>query len=130
MPSPAQSAASRTLQIVYLALAVIGACSTWTYNVLWMLDVDRAMTAQEFLTVGFTGSALLGSLASDFWVGALAAVVFMVSEGRRLHVPRLWLYIVLTFVIAWACAFPLFLFTRERLLQRGAQPEQLRPAQT
>lgn len=117
-------ARSLVLQVVYLALSVIGAVSTWTYNVLWMREVGRVMTAHEFVTVGFTGSHLLGSLASDFWVGSLAAVVFMIVEGRRLQLKRLWLYVALTFAIAWACSFPLFLFMRERLLQRRAQPSQ------
>lgn len=84
-----------------------------------MLEVQRAMTAQEFLTVGFTGSSLLGSLASDFWVGSSAALIFMIVEGRRLQLPRLWLYVALTFLVAWAFSFPLFLFMRERRLTRA-----------
>jgi hypothetical protein len=106
------------IALTYLALAILGAASTWTYNTLWMLQVQRAMTAQEFITVGYRGSSLLGSLACDFWVGSLAALVYMVVEGRRIALPRLWLYIVLTFLIAWAFAFPLFLFMRELHLDR------------
>lgn len=105
--------------VVYLVLSMAGACSTWTYNIRWMLEVQRAMTAQEFLTVGFTGSALLGSLASDFWVGSLAALIYMIVEGRRLQMPRVWLYVALTFLVAWAFSFPLFLFMRERRLTRA-----------
>jgi hypothetical protein len=104
---------------MYLALAIFGLGSTWTYNTLWMLQVQRAITLQEFVAVGFQGSPLLGSLACDFWVGSLAAVTYMIVEGRRIALPRLWLYIVLTFAIAWAFAFPLFLCMRERHL--GAQ---------
>ena len=57
------------IALVYLLLSIAGACCTWTYNIRWMLEVQRAMTAQEFLTVGFIGSSLLGSLASDFGSG-------------------------------------------------------------
>jgi hypothetical protein len=64
--------------------------------------------------VGFEGSPLLGSLASDFWVGSLASLIWMVSEGMRLRMKRIWIYIVLTFAIAWAFSLPLFLFMRER----------------
>lgn len=67
-------------------------------------------------------------MASDFWVGAFAALIFMIVEGRRLQMKRLWIYVVLTFVIAWAFAFPLFLFMRERMLQRDVRPAGLRPA--
>lgn len=114
--STAQRALS-PLAIVYLALSLAGACSTWTYNILWMQQVHRALTAREFVAVGFQGSALLGSLASDFWVGSLAALIFMIAEGLRLRMRGIWVYVVLTFAIAWACAFPLFLFMRERKLR-------------
>lgn len=95
-----------------------------------MLDAPWVMTASEFLTVGFTGSKLLGSLASDFWVGSAAALISMVIEGRRLQMQRLWVYVVLTFVIARAFSFPLFLFVRERVLSREPVRVALRAAVT
>jgi hypothetical protein len=96
---------------VYLLLAIVGAVATWSYN----LQVDD-FTPQAFVLVGFQGSPLLGSLASDFWVGSLASLIWMVSEGLRLKMKWLWVYVVLTFLIAWAFALPLFLFMRERRL--------------
>lgn len=106
---------------VYLALSVAGAVSTWSYNVLAMRELGPAFTPQAFIRVGFEGSPLLGSLASDFWVGSLASLIWMIVEGRRLQMSRIWVYVVLTFMIAWACALPLFLFMRERRLAlRGA----------
>jgi hypothetical protein len=68
--------------------------------------------------VGFQGNAMLGSLAADFWVGSLASLIWMIVEGRRLQMARIWIYFVLTFVIAWAFALPLFLYMRERRLAR------------
>ena len=124
------SAQTSQIRFVYLGLAVIGAVTTWTYNIQWMLEQQRAMTASEFLTVGFSGSALLGSLASDFWVGWFASVIFMVIEGRRLQMQRIWVYVVLTFVIAWAFALPLFLFVRESVLSRERVDARLQPAIT
>jgi hypothetical protein len=105
-----------TIAWVYLLLSLLGAASTWTYNVLALRELGSAYTPAAFLRVGFEGSVLLGSLASDFWVGSLAALVWMVVEAGRLGMRRRWLYVVLTFVIAWAFAFPLFLFMRERRL--------------
>jgi hypothetical protein len=107
----------------YLALSVVGLCSTWTYNILWMQEVQRVVTLLEFAKVGFTGSALVGSLASDFWVSLTAAALFVLAEGRRIRIPRLWVYVVLTLTVAGAFGFPLFLFMRERLLRaRAASP--------
>ena len=106
-----------------LALSIIGLCSTWTYNILWMQEVQRAITLLEFAKVGFTGSALVGSLASDFWVSSTAAALFVLIEGRRIRIPRSWVYVVLTLTVAGAFGFPLFLFMRERLLHaRAAAP--------
>lgn len=103
---------------LYLALAIVGAVSTWSYNLRAMSELGDAFTPQAFVLVGFQGSALLGSLAADFWVGSLASLIWMISEGLRLKMKYLWFYVVLTFVVAWACALPLFLFMRERRLAR------------
>ena len=40
-------------------------------------------------------------------------------EARRLKMKLWWAFIPLTFMIAWACALPLFLFLRERHLERA-----------
>ena len=83
-----------------------------------MQQLGRVFTPAEFVQVGFQGPALLGSVASDFWVGSLASLIWLVHEARRLGMRRVWLYIVLTFMIAWAFALPLFLHMRERQLAR------------
>jgi hypothetical protein len=104
---------------VYLALSAIGLCSTMTFNVLAIKLFGSAYTPAAFVRAGFEGSPILGSLASDFWVGSLASVIWMVAEGRSLGMRRIAWYIVLTLLIAWAFALPLFLFMRERHLARG-----------
>jgi hypothetical protein len=109
---------SSAIAWVYLALALVGAASTWSYNILALRELGDAFTPQAFIRVGFEGSPLLGSLASDFWVGSLASLIWMMREGMRLRMRRVWVYFVLTFVIAWAFALPLFLFMRERHIAR------------
>ena len=46
----------------------------------------------------------------------LAALVFMVVEARRTGVRFVWIYVVLSFVVAVSVTFPLFLLARERRL--------------
>lgn len=116
-PTPARLS---PLAWVYLAFALLGAASTWTYNILAMQELGRIFTPAEFVRAGFEGSALLGSVAADFWVGSVASLLWMIAEGRRLAMPRVWLYPVLTIAVAWACALPLFFFMRERHLARAA----------
>jgi len=104
-----------TIAWVYLIFSIIGAITTWRYNLMAARE-PSGLSPVDFVRVGFQGSALLGSVASDFWVGSLASVVWMMVEARRLSMRRPWIYLVLTLMIAWAFSFPLFLFMRERRL--------------
>jgi hypothetical protein len=104
---------------VYLGFALLGFSSTSAYNYLAFQALGFDYTPLAFVRAGFEGSPVLGSLAADFWVGSAATVVWMIVEGRQLGMRNLWVYVVLTFITAWACAFPLFLFMRERKVARG-----------
>lgn len=106
---------------VYLSLALVGLGSTMTYNVLAFQAFGFDYTPAAFVRVGFEGSPILGSLAADFWVGSTASVIWMIGEGRSLHMRNVWLYVVLCFLTAWAFALPLFLFMRERHVSKGGQ---------
>jgi hypothetical protein len=109
-------ARTRPIAWVYLTLSILGWLSTTFYNVLAFREFGNAFTPAAFLRAGYEGSPIVGSLASDFWVGSLASLIWMVVEGRRLQMRRIWAYVVLTLLIAWAFALPLFLFMRERRL--------------
>ena len=58
----------------------------------------------------------------DLLAVAAAAVLFMVVESRRLRLPRLWLYLLLTVTVAIRVAFPLFLVEHQRELSRRRAP--------
>lgn len=116
---PRSSGRTPALAWVYLLLSVIGLASTWAYNIAAFRMFGSAYTPAAFVRVGFEGSPILGSLASDFWVGSVASVIWMVAEGRHLGMRRVGWYVALTLLVAWACALPLFLFMRERHLARG-----------
>ena len=51
---------------------------------------------------------------------ALAVIVWMLREARRLKMRGVWLYVVGGFLIAISVAYPLFMIHRERVL--GASP--------
>jgi hypothetical protein len=101
---------------VYLALALVGLVSTWTFNALALREMGSTFTPAAFVRVGFEGSPLLGSVAADFWVSASVGLVWMLVEARRMGMRHTWIWAVLTLLVAWAFAFPLFLFVRERRL--------------
>ena len=53
---------------------------------------------------------------------ALVALVFVVVEGRRLGMRRLWVYVVVACVIAISVAFPAFLVMRQVKLAEAREP--------
>ncbi len=49
----------------------------------------------------------------DLLAVAFIGLVFMIAEGRRLGMRRLWIYVVVTFAVAISVALPLFLIVRQ-----------------
>lgn len=105
---------SRLLIATYAVLAVIGLVGTQ-----WALAahfVDGRSVADVLHDIVATPAAVF--MTVDLGVVAVAALVAMVAETRRLGLPRLWLYVVLTFTVAISVAFPLWLIERERHLAK------------
>lgn len=109
------------LKAFYLTAAVVGAIATWWFNLHAMSEIGAGFTPQAFVMVGFEGSSMLGSVAADFWIGSTVSLVWMVVEARRIGMRHWWVFIALTFMVAWACALPLFLFFRELHLDAAKQ---------
>ena len=98
-------------------LALAGAALTWYFNIRFMLDSGGAFSLPTFVRQGFANPAA-ASLASDVSVAAIAFLVWLPFEARRLMMRSWWVYALLTLGVAFACAFPLFLLMRERRLQQ------------
>ena len=103
----------------YGSLALLGAIVPWFFNAQF-IEETGGFALIPFLELCFANPAA-ASISVDLVIGASAFTVWMISEGRRLRMPRLWVYIVLTFTVAFACAAPLFLLMRERHLKGMAQ---------
>jgi hypothetical protein len=106
--------------ICYLALALVGAGGTWYFN------IASARAGEDYLGAWFA-SAASSSAAVDLLVVAVAACAFMLLEARRLRMSP-WgaaVLVVLSFVVAIAFAFPVFLAWRQwhlARLERAATP--------
>ncbi len=103
---------------VYGALALIGAVWTWYFN---LQAMDAELGAGAFFTMGFA-NPVSSSLTADLTIACLAFIAWLPFEARRLQMRNWWVYLVLTFGIAFACSFPLFLFMRERKLIAQGSP--------
>jgi hypothetical protein len=97
---------------VYLALSLVGLVGTWWFNIAFFLG-----GGSDYLG-GWFANAASSSAAVDIIVMAVAACVVMVVEGRRVGVrpATIGLLVVLSFAVAVAFTFPLFLALRERRL--------------
>jgi Terpene cyclase DEP1 len=104
------------LMAFYLLFAVAGAVVPWFFNIKFVVDSGELITPHGLIAGGFV-TPLASSLTSDFLIGTTPVLVWVVVEARRLGMRHWWVYLLLTFLIAFAFACPLFLFMRERRLQ-------------
>ena len=98
------------LAVLYLVLALLGLVGTAVAN------VTSTVQGRDFLGDIARGGPAVSSISVDLAVAAVAGVVLLIVEGRRLGMRFLWVYVVLALVTAFAFSFPLFLCNRERLL--------------
>jgi uncharacterized membrane protein len=96
--------------VFYMILAAVGLITAWVFNGI------ASVRGEDYLAAWF-GSPVDWVLSLDLLIVAIAGSAFMVMEARKLRMKRVWLYIVLSGITAFAFTFPLFLAMRERKLQ-------------
>lgn len=94
----------------YLVLAAAGLIGTWYYNLQFTGE-----GGQNYLEAWFANPAS-SSAAVDVIVTAVAACLFYLREGARLRLRWTVALVPLTFLVALAFTFPLFLAVRELAL--------------
>ena len=104
---------TKARQLIYAILALLGLCLTWYYNLQYFAQ-DGASLA------GFIADNKLNPASTSVWydilVVALAFTFWSFFESRKIGMKHWWLYTLLTYTVACAFAFPLFLLMRERHL--------------
>lgn len=103
-------------RILYLLLALVGLVMTWYYNLQFMQESEGAFDIGAFIDATSLNAAAQ-SLSWDLAIACIAGLVWIYFESRRLGLRFFWVYILLAFGIAWAFAFPLFLFVRQGKLE-------------
>lgn len=107
---------NRILAAVYFLLAIGGLVGTWYFNIRFAGE-ESDLTYVEAWFVNSASS----SAAMDVIVTALAANVLFIREGIRLGWGKwAWVFVPLTYLVALAFVFPLFLGLREVRLARQA----------
>ena len=97
--------------VFFLILAIIGLVTAMVFNGV------ASVQGQNYLDAWF-GNAADWVLSLDILIVAIAGSALMIMEATRLGMKRVWLYIVVSGVTAFAFTFPLFLAMRERKLSQ------------
>jgi hypothetical protein len=94
----------------YALIAIAALPATWINNLAFMQQPNN--TFADFFVAAYANAAA-ASLANDLFLLAIAASIFMVVEGKRVGVRYVWLYLVLSGILAISVTFPLFLLARQ-----------------
>jgi hypothetical protein len=103
-------------RILYLVLTLAGVVMTWYYNLQFIQESGGNFDLGAFMAAGATNAASK-SLTWDLTIACLAGLLWIFFESRRLGLRFFWIYIILAFGVAYAFAFPLFLFVRQGKLE-------------
>lgn len=101
-------------QAVYLLLLITGVAGTWYYN-LQLLDIPGGLSFDAFISAMYA-NPYTGTISNDLNFAFLTFLFWMIVEARRLGMKHWWGYLLVSFCVAFAAAFPLFLLMRERRL--------------
>jgi len=106
------------VKILYLLAAILGAILPLSQLVPFL--TTHGLDLKLFFTFLFS-NGVSGFFGMDVIVSSLVLWIFVFSEGRRLGMRRLWVYIVCNLAVGVSLALPLFLLFRERTLDRKQQ---------
>jgi uncharacterized protein DUF2834 len=102
---------------IYLFLCVLGVALPYSQLIPWIRQ--NGMNAGFFSRLLF-GNGVSGACVLDVLVTSAIVVMFIVVEGKRLRMRRLWLPILGLLPLGVPFALPFFLYLRERAME-GAE---------
>jgi hypothetical protein len=106
----------RVLCIVYALTGLVALVGTWGNNIEY-LDLGIVGANVHFWQETLVNPASR-SITVDILCLALAAIVWMLLEARRLSMRGAWLWVLLGVFVAMGAAFPWFMVHRELVLER------------
>ena len=104
------------MKILYLLLAILGAVLPLSQFIPFL--TTHGFDLKLFFAYLFSNS-VSGFFGMDVIVSSVVLWLFVFSEGRRLGMRRLWVYVVCNLAVGVSLALPLFLLFRERTLDRS-----------
>ena len=104
------------LKNIYLLLTILGVCYTWYFNIQFYLTEEDTSLLNYIAQTKTTLPAR--SFSADLLVVIFTFFVWYINESIKLKIKNWWILIPLTFLVAIAFTFPLFLYFRESKLEK------------
>jgi hypothetical protein len=109
------------MKALYLFLAIVGFItpnvlvfyeSVETGNILLWLDPQATLN-------GMFGNRIAAAFVTDLLCVVLVALIWIVVESKKLGMKNSWVYVALTLLFGLAGPLPLFLYQREKVLEKN-----------
>ena len=107
-------------QVAYLILCVAGTVLPYSQLVPFLRDhgLDTSLLVQQLFA-----NRVSGFFGLDVIVSSLVLWIFVYTEGKRLKMSHLWVYVVANLVVGVSLGLPLFLLVRESKLGSAVSQE-------
>jgi hypothetical protein len=103
---------------LYLLLAILGLMYTLYFNIqFYLTETDTSIT--NFIALTKT-TLPAQSIIANITIVVITFLVWMIYESIKLRIKFWWIVIPLTFLVALAFSFPLFLYMRANRLEKIA----------
>jgi hypothetical protein len=102
------------MKIFYLLAAILGAVLPLSQLIPFLQT--HGLDLKLFFAYLFSNS-VSGFFGMDVIVSSVVLWIFVFSEGGRLGMRRLWVYVICNLAVGVSLALPLFLLFRERALE-------------
>lgn len=106
---------------LYATIAVVAIIATWS-NLLAFFAQPEGRTIAGWYNALYANNAA-AAILNDLLALTIAACIFMAVEGRRLNMRLVWVYILLSWLVAISLMFPLFLIARQMKMAQQRQAE-------
>ena len=107
------------LRHAYLGLCIVGTILPYWQLVPWVMEHGLNPT---LLCLELFSTRIGAFFGLDVVVSAVVLLLFVFVEGRRVAVPLLWAPVLATLLVGVSLGLPLFLYLRQRKLDRLAIP--------
>lgn len=103
------------MKYIYLCLAIVGAVWPYTYFIPFLREhgIDIKLFASELFA-----NNISSFFASDFLISCLIFWVFLYQEVKKHNIKHWWIYIVATLTVGLSFSLPLFLYFRQKAIER------------